>query len=318
MDDAPVSTPTSAASSATTKARGPGYTNVEDLIVARAFIAASENAICGAHQKGRVFKKQMFDIYTDFTKDHVAADKELLENSSHATHEEYTKKGVGSLFPGRSADSIFNRFKGQIAPEVMKYMGVVETTQMSSGWNADDHKAACLELFKQRYGHPFDFYTVYDYLKDRNKFSSFRTKIEEDELGKRPLGKKKSRQAEVDAKIVKAVVSEVFVKQEAGKSSDVDNNGTKGGVQGMGDLMQNISEVIANVGTALLENMKAEQDMRMVQSLDTPDRKAYAKEQMALRMAESRDKRRRLEQQQDYRQEGKGDSSNNNSSSIVL
>jgi hypothetical protein len=35
--------------------------------------------------------------------------------------------------------------------------------------------------------------------------------------------------------------------------------------------------------------------MRLAQSLDTPDRKAFAKEQMALRMAETRNKRRRLE-----------------------
>jgi hypothetical protein len=32
--------------------RGPAFTSAEDIIVAKAFIAASENAICGAHQKG--------------------------------------------------------------------------------------------------------------------------------------------------------------------------------------------------------------------------------------------------------------------------
>ena len=41
--------------------------------------------------------------------------------------------------------------------------------------------------------------------------------------------------------------------------------------------------------------MRNEQDMRLAQSLDTPDRKAFAKEQMALRIAESRDRRHRLE-----------------------
>ncbi|KAI2509349.1 hypothetical protein MHU86_5102 [Fragilaria crotonensis] len=62
----------------------------------------------------------------------------------------------------------------------------------------------------------------------------------------------------------------------------------------MGDVLQNISNVIANVGTAFLENMKAEQDNRSLQSLDTPDRKLYAKEQLALRMAELSQKRRRI------------------------
>ena len=58
-----------------------------------------------------------------------------------------------------------------------------------------------------------------------------------------------------------------------------ESSSTEGGGV-IGDVLQNISNVIANVGTALLENMKAEQDMRFVQSLDTPDRKMYAKEQL--------------------------------------
>ncbi|KAI2493105.1 hypothetical protein MHU86_21453 [Fragilaria crotonensis] len=139
-------TASSDAAATSAKPRGPGYTNVEDVIVARAFIAASENAISGNHQKGRVFKDHMHDIYVDFIKEHVAADKKLLMQSSHATREEYVRKGVGRLFPKRSADSIYTRFKSQIAAEVMKFMGIVETTKMCSGWNADDHKAACLEL----------------------------------------------------------------------------------------------------------------------------------------------------------------------------
>jgi hypothetical protein len=256
--------------------------------------------VCGAHQKGKVFKAHMFDIYVALIKEQTASDKALLERSSQATYEEYTKKGVGGMYPDRSADSIYNRFKGQIAPEVMKYMGIEETTDMGSGWSPDDHKAACLETFKQRYGHPFDFYSVYLYLKDKNKFSSFRTKVEEELRGNRPMGKKKSRQAEADAKLIKSIISEVVVKQEHpnNKSSDTFSSASAsldGGIGRMSDVFQNISNVVADVGNAILENMRCEQDMRLAQCLDTPDRKAFAKEQMALRIAESRDKRRRLE-----------------------
>jgi hypothetical protein len=53
-------------------------------------------------------------------------------------------------------------------------------------------------------------------------------------------------------------------------------DGAKG--QAMGNVLQNISNVIANIGTAVLENMKAEQDMRCLQYLDTPDQKMYVKE----------------------------------------
>ena len=286
--------------------RGPAFTSAEDIIVARAFIAASENAICGAHQKGRVFKAHMFELYKDMTADATKTNKTLLEQSSHATREEYIKKGVGTVFPLRSPESIFNRFKQQISAEVMKYMGITETTEMSSGWSMDDHKTACLGLFKERYGRAFDFFPCYEYLKDKNKFSSFRTKCVDDNGGvvkSRPIGKKQARQSEHDAKLIKAIVSEVVVKKEktsSGGSESVvselfDTATPRTSRQAMGDVLQNISNVIANVGTAVLENMKAEQDMRFLQSLDTPDRKMYAKEQLALRMAETRQKRRRIE-----------------------
>ena len=36
-------------------------------------------------------------------------------------------------------------------------MGIDKTTDMGSGWSPDNHKAACLKTFKQRYGHLFDF-----------------------------------------------------------------------------------------------------------------------------------------------------------------
>ena len=79
--------------------------------------------------------------------------------------------------------------------------------------------------------------------------------------------------------------------------SEFDTAMTAGGAPGqaMGDVLQNISNVIANVGTAVLKDMKAEQDMRFLQSLDTPDQKMYAKEQLALQMAETFQERRRIE-----------------------
>ncbi len=213
--------------------------------------------------------------------------------------------GVGASLSYRSAEFIFNRFKSQISPEVMKNMGITETTDMASGWNMDDNKTACLETYKQWFGNAFDFYSCYKYLRDKHKFSAFRTKCEEDSLGKRPIGKKKAKQAKADAKLVKAIISEVMVKKESlvGGSNSVvsayDLFGESGGVNSagamMGVVLQNISSVIANVGMARLENMKAKQDMRLVQSLDTPDCKMYAKEQLALCLAETRDKRRRIE-----------------------
>ena len=270
-----------------------------------------------------MFKLHMFELYKQMINETNATNRTLLEESSNATRDEYIKRGIGIALSHRSADSIWNRFKTQISPEVMKYIGITETTDMASGWSMDDHKTACLETYKQRYGNVFDFYACYNYLKDKNKFSAFRTKCDAESLGKRPIGKKKTRQAEADAKLVKAIISEVVVKKEnnvggasnsvvsvydsPGESGRGGSSASGGGVV-MGDVLQNISIVIANVGTAILKNMKSEQDMRLVQSLDTPDPKMYAKEQLALRLAETRDKRRRIEfngrqQQEDTKQQ---------------
>ncbi len=96
------------------------YSNVEDVIVSKAFAPASENVLCGAHQKDKVFKAHMSDIYVALIKEQSASDKAVLERSSQATQEEYIKKGVGAIYPERSADFIYNCFKGRIAPEAMK------------------------------------------------------------------------------------------------------------------------------------------------------------------------------------------------------
>ena len=181
---------------------------------------------------------------------------------------------------------------------------------MPSGWSLEgQHKIACLGLFKDRCGRAFDFFPSFEYLKDKNKFSSFRTKCDEDNVvAKRPIGKNQVRQTEHDAKLNKAIVSELVVKKEKTSSGVVGSRGgsepllsefdaatTGAPEEAMGDVLQNILNVIANVGTAVLENMKTEQDMRFLQSLDTPYQKMNAKEQLALRMAETCQKKRRIE-----------------------
>jgi hypothetical protein len=128
--------------------RGPAFTNAKDVIIARAFITASENAIYGAHQKGKVFKLHMFELYKELINEQNQANQTLLEQLSNATRDEYLKQGVGVSLSYRSAKSVFNRFKSQILPEVMKYMGITKTTDIASGWSMDDHKIACLEIYK--------------------------------------------------------------------------------------------------------------------------------------------------------------------------
>jgi hypothetical protein len=83
--------------------RGSAFTRAEDIIVAKAFIAASKNAICGAHQKGRVFKAHMFEFYKDMTADSSKTNKALLEQFFSCNTRGVRKKGnrkcISSSFP---------------------------------------------------------------------------------------------------------------------------------------------------------------------------------------------------------------------------
>ena len=87
--------------------------------------------------------------------------------------------------------------------------------------------------------------------------------MQEGQPWKKPIGKKKARQAKADAKLEMAIIAKVAVKKEkkVGGSDSVISSGESGGViyagAMMGDvLLQNILCVIANVERALLENMK--------------------------------------------------------------
>jgi hypothetical protein len=156
---------------------------------------------------------------------------------------------------------------------------------------------------------------VYDYLNNKQKFSTFRTKIEEEASGKRPVGKKKSRQTEMDAKLVKSVISEVLV-NKGGEDNVVssmdsergasDGNKAAEAIGVIGGAFKGLTGVLENAAGAIMENMQKENEIRLMQYLDTPVRKEFAKRHLELMMAEkeersslvlaeSRAKRRRLE-----------------------
>jgi hypothetical protein len=117
-----LSTPAALLQSFTTK-HGPDYTIIEDLILCQAFISASENTVSEAHQKGIVFKGHSAENYAAFIKEPQKG-KNLLQQSSDPTREEYIRKGVGILYPERTGDLFLHHFNATIAPEVMKYMGI--------------------------------------------------------------------------------------------------------------------------------------------------------------------------------------------------
>ena len=125
--------------------RGPGFTMTEDLIVCKSFIATSEDPIAGRAQKGKIFKNKMFNNYNIMIANQAAYEKTLLMTASGSTRQAYsTNNNSNGIYPKRKEDSLYERFVKNISPEVSKYMGILETHDMESGQNEEDHRNNCL------------------------------------------------------------------------------------------------------------------------------------------------------------------------------
>ena len=96
-------------SSSTTKQpsqRGPGYTIIEDLLICKAFIAASEDPILGTSQKGKDFKKTMHERYKYLLREQAQMDQVNYSRASQSTRELLGDPSV--VYVQRNPDSIYN------------------------------------------------------------------------------------------------------------------------------------------------------------------------------------------------------------------
>jgi hypothetical protein len=85
--------------------RGAGFSKMEDLLVSRAFIAASEDPILGTSQKGKDFKKTMHERYKLLLKEQQRMDQVKYSGSSESTREILPDL---MIYDQRSPDSIYN------------------------------------------------------------------------------------------------------------------------------------------------------------------------------------------------------------------
>lgn len=200
--------------------RGSAYTKTEDLLICKAFIQRSEDPIVGNSQKGKDFKEGMHHDYKDLIARRLVRDANIFASSSAATREAYGQVGCNSLYPERTADSIFSRFKDTISPRVMKFIGIEETLPRQSGSCPEDHYTACRTVYAKRFprhGNFDDFRECKVYLETKAKFSSFRTRMVEDNEkasskaisveNERPVGNKAAKQASKDAKLIQDALS---------------------------------------------------------------------------------------------------------------
>jgi hypothetical protein len=275
--------------------RGNGYTRIEDFIICKSFIAASEDAITGAYQKAFIFKNKMHNFYLQFL-----VEQEQLDALRYSTALKFASPdNVLPVYDCRNPASIHARFKEVLSHKVSKFLAVENSTIMASGWDTERHYMAVKHNFEQkpRLGNADEIRQCADYLSDEPKWNAY---LHANATGsdstnyKRPPGQKKEKSANKDKALVKEVIKELNLPAMENISSDDDTNRTQNAAK---------NGFFATASTAMIayaKSLKDRPDDKFLLTLPSPEKKmqkAKTKlmiEEMMLQADEIAAKRRRL------------------------
>jgi len=101
---------------------GPQFTSIEELMVCKAYIKASEDVIHGSKQKITLFKAQLQIAHNRIKKDQEEEDACEASKPSHLKPSGCTVSMVS--YPECTGSSIYQLFTKKISPVVIKYMAV--------------------------------------------------------------------------------------------------------------------------------------------------------------------------------------------------
>ena len=176
-------------------------------------MTASRDPSVGLRQKGAFFQQTMHRAYMD-----------LVKNKVNIAY------GMNTSYPERSEKSMKNRFYCRIAPEVVKFMDVFQSTTVQSGWDEIYHMNVVLKAFKERYGYQFGFFSCYNFLKNKEEFGRLHRKYQTAELeGKNQASSKRkaNHQEEETAKIISRDKASKNAAFESRKSSFKETSGQR-------------------------------------------------------------------------------------------
>lgn len=244
--------------------RGPGFSQVENILICKAFITASEDPIIGRSQKGKAFKALLFAHYCTMIDNQSRCNsKTVMAQASGTTWLAYEGALVGtSMYPKRKERSVFERFTKKIAPEVCKFIDVLHTTAKESGMTDEDHYGNCLAIFKQRYGGSFDLEECYYYLKHKATFLLFKQRVDGDDekqekakQDSKPIGNKAANKAQQNAALTEQVIDEDNPNSDISDGSVASNGRADSQVA----FYQNASLLLAKTGDGDLLTMYMQQ-----------------------------------------------------------
>mmetsp|Transcript_2009 Transcript_2009/g.3091 ORF Transcript_2009/g.3091 Transcript_2009/m.3091 type:complete len:150 (-) Transcript_2009:17-466(-) len=113
---------------------GKGYSAIEDLLACKAFIAASEDPLKGTSQKGKAFKKTIRNAYKLILAEQTKVDKQQWSTASTSARALMVEPAI---YDERTPESLYTRYKDQIAIRVSKFIGIEEVTQQDSGTDSE-------------------------------------------------------------------------------------------------------------------------------------------------------------------------------------
>jgi hypothetical protein len=206
--------------------RGLSFTPKEDLMIAQAYCAASEDSIRGDYQKANNIKEKMRCNYTELCIEYTKINHASLTHSSvnnRFTNKQLKTAPVAAYKPGdnmfalRTADSIWKRFKTKIGRDCMAMSGVAASNLRLSGENDEQYWEQLVSEFENREGVKFKFPKIYEYLKEKPKWKVYCDEVSSQDTKRkaRPKGVKSAKQLESDKACVARVVEDLTNDEQA-------------------------------------------------------------------------------------------------------
>ena len=285
--------------------RGPGYTTVEDLMIAKSFIEASEDATIGVSQTGTAFQNRMVAIYNRRKNLQYQMDLSAYQNSSQAGRDAMALANGGfkepQPYPDRTPTSITGRWKKHISYRISKFMGIEDTTPRGSGTSDEDFYLTCLAHFEQRTNiKGFEnLKHVLDYLRGKAKWVHWRMTNNDDnpnpDRPSRPMGNRRAKEVERASQALRTVMHQEFGDDD-GDAAVAIATPTSSVVMSRPSFTAPKSTVLHNAGeslnkmgdafTALVNENRQKHELQqlmqqkaqVMQNLPTPERKEWAQE----------------------------------------
>jgi hypothetical protein len=215
--------------------RGLSFTPEEDLMIAQAYCAASEDSIRGDYQKADDIKEKMRVNYTELCIEYTKINHASLTHSAvnnRRTNKQLKTAPVAPYKPGdnmfvlRTADSIWKRFKTKIGRDCMAMSGVAASHPRLSGENDDQYWERLVTEFENREGVKFKFPKIYDYLKEKPKWKVYCDEVSSLDTKRkgRPKGAKSAKRLESDKARVARVVEDLTIDDPANNQPPAANS----------------------------------------------------------------------------------------------